>query len=411
MEWQPLGIGRWLVHEHYADLYPSQVLIQAVIQAQEGYVALTEEEWDVRLEQRTASTQRPSIGLLAEDEIAQGFQECVDLADWTTFGLSAHASHWITARNDDEVRSALAWSNERDAALLVMGGGSNMLLHSDWNGLALHVGIRGFRVLKEEENRVDVVVGAGENWHHWVMVALENGWHGLENLALIPGQVGASPMQNIGAYGVELKDRFLWLEAIEVQSGALKRFDGAACAFGYRESVFKSSEKGEWVIVRVAFALDREAPLQTSYGAIQQELKDLPESSWTHLDVAKAIMRIRSTKLPDPKELGNAGSFFKNPVLSAADFERLQNAHPQVAHYPQSDGGIKVAAGWLIEQAGWKGLHRGTHGVHENQALVLVHYGGATGAEIWQLAQDIMNDVHAKYGIHLEPEVNQIGRN
>jgi UDP-N-acetylmuramate dehydrogenase len=409
-EWQPLGEDRWLVHAHFAEIYPSQVLIQALIEGEGAYGVLSSEEWQRRRQRRVSSDGDPSSGTSLPGSKIMEMKERVDLADWTTFGLSAQAAHWMTARSDDAVRFALDWSQENKADLLVMGGGSNMLLHRDWDGLALHVGMLGIRVLKEEGSRVEVVVGAGENWHQWVINALDNGWHGLENLALIPGQVGASPMQNIGAYGVELKDRFLWLEAIHVQTGALKRFDGAACAFGYRESVFKSAEKGNWIIVRVAFALDRNAPLQTSYGAIQQELKDLPEASWTHRDVANAVMRIRSAKLPDPEKLGNAGSFFKNPVLQADAFAKLQNTHPQVAHYPQPDGTIKIAAGWLIEKAGWKGMHRGTHGVHVHQALVLVHYGGATGAEIWQLAQDIMHDVFSKYGVQLEAEVNQIGR-
>lgn len=411
VEWQPLGSSRWLVHEHVAEIYPSQVLIQSLIHADDAQVKLSREEWNARRLKREEPEQEHAVGTIAKTTEDPEVLEGMDLASWTTFGISAHAAHWITAHSDDDVRFALSWRQERDAALLVMGGGSNMLMHADWEGLALHIGIRGVRVLKEEDGRIEVVVGAGENWHDWVMLALKNGWHGLENLALIPGQVGASPMQNIGAYGVELKDRFLWLEAIHVQTGSLKRFDAASCEFGYRESIFKSSEKGQWIIVRVAFILEENAPLQTAYGAIQQELKALPEESWTHADVAKAVMQIRSTKLPDPKKLGNAGSFFKNPVLGPDEFKRLQTAHPEVAHYPQSDGTIKVAAGWLIEQAGWKGKHRGTHGVHVNQSLVLVHYGGATGAEIWQLAQDIMNDVRSQYGVQLEPEVNQIGRN
>ena len=410
VEWQPFGADRWLVHQHIADIYPSQVLIQSLIHQEEGYEVLSPEQWASRHQKRIEPEENLSIGVRASAGKDRSVVKGIDLAKWTSFGVQAKTAHWMTADTDEDIRFALAWSQSRKLDLLVMGGGSNMLLHQDWEGLALHVGISGFRVMSDVEGRVEVVVGAGENWHDWVMLAMTKGWHGLENLALIPGQVGASPMQNIGAYGVELKDRFLWLEAIHVETGALKRFDGEACAFGYRESVFKSSEKNQWIIVRVAFALDREAPLQTAYGAIQKELTSIPEKAWTHADVAKAVMKIRSSKLPDPKKIGNAGSFFKNPVLTSKDFERLQAAHAQVVHYHQPDGTIKVAAGWLIEQAGWKGEHRVTHGVHEKQALVLVNYGGATGAEIWQLAQEIMQDVQSKFGVVLEAEVNQIGR-
>jgi UDP-N-acetylmuramate dehydrogenase len=410
VEWQPFGESRWLRHQHMADLYPSQVLVQSIIQGEEGYQVLSSEQWKLRHRQRSESDDDKSVGVFAPMNQQREIKEGENLANWTTFGVSASTAFWMTALNDEDIRFALTWTQTQNQNLLVMGGGSNMLLHQSWNGLALHVGIRGVQILKDDQGTIDVVVGAGENWHQWVMTAIKNGWNGLENLALIPGQVGASPMQNIGAYGVELKDVFLWLEAIHIQTGALKRFDGESCCFGYRESIFKSSEKDQWIITRVAFSLRRDAPLQTSYGAIQEELQKLPNEEWTHLDVANAVINIRSEKLPDPKKIGNAGSFFKNPVLGSNQFRGLQADHPNVAHYPQPNGTIKVAAGWLIEQAGWKGRHRGTHGVHANQALVLVNYGGATGAEIWQLALDIMEDVYSKYGVRLEPEVNQIGR-
>jgi len=215
-------------------------------------------------------------------------------------------------------------------------------------------------------------------------------------------------MQNIGAYGVEVKDRFLWLEAIHQETGALERFDFARCEFGYRDSIFKQAERDQWVIVRVAFRLDREAPLQTEYGAIQQELQACNVESPSHRDVAEAVMRIRTSKLPDPSVLGNAGSFFKNPILDSELFDRVKQHHPHVVHYPLEDGRFKLAAGWLIDQAGWKGHRRNRCGVHDRQALVLVNYGGATGQEIWSLAQDIIADVQTKFGVQLEPEVNQI---
>jgi len=217
-------------------------------------------------------------------------------------------------------------------------------------------------------------------------------------------------MQNIGAYGVELKDRFLWLEAINRETGALQRFDHEACQSGYRQSMFKAEERERWVIVRVAFALDRDAPLCTEYGASQSELEAMGVAeSATHFDVAQAVMNIRRSKLPDPNELGNAGSFFKNPVISREAFQKVLANHPDVVHYALESGQVKLAAGWLIEQAGWKGARRDTHGVHDRQALVLVNHGGATGAEVWQLAQDIMASVKERFGVTLEPEVNQIG--
>ena len=265
------------------------------------------------------------------------------------------------------------------------------------------------RKIADDGDAVEVVVGAGESWHAWVMHALDAGWNGLENLALIPGSVGASPMQNIGAYGVEVKDRFAWLEAIHRETGALERFDAERCAFGYRDSVFKQAEKDQWVIVRVAFRLQRSAALNTQYGAIQAELNPAVGIGTTHLQVAEAVMSIRQSKLPDPREIGNAGSFFKNPVVSKEDFERIQREHPDVAHYPAPEGKVKLAAGWLIDRAGWKGHRRGACGVHDRQALVLVNHGGATGAEVWTLAQDIMKDVEASTAFDWNPKSIRLG--
>ncbi|MDA0945902.1 MAG: UDP-N-acetylmuramate dehydrogenase, partial [Bacteroidetes bacterium] len=256
---------------------------------------------------------------------------------------------------------------------------------------------------------VQVAAGAGEVWHDFVMYTLDHGWGGLENLSLIPGSVGASPMQNIGAYGVEIKDHFAWLDAVNVADGSLKRFGPEECDFGYRESVFKRGQKDRWVIVRVAFNLQRNAPLRMGYGAIEQELQHLPVAERTARDVSQAVIRIRQSKLPDPAVVGNAGSFFKNPTVSRKVADSLLAAHPGMPQYPQPSGEVKLAAGWLIEQAGWKGVSRGTHGVHDKQALVLVNHGGATGAEVWQLAQDVMASVAQKFEVHLEPEVNQIG--
>ena len=222
------------------------------------------------------------------------------------------------------------------------------MMHSDWEGLTLQQGIKGIQVLSDDGNRVEVLVGAGESWHDWVLHAVEQGWNGIENLALIPGSVGASPMQNIGAYGVEVKDCFLWLEAVHQQTGELRRFDHNACEFGYRESIFKQREKDEWVIVRVAFVLKRNAQLRMENVAIQSELKHLQHHEIAHKNVMEAVMRIRRSKLPDPALLGNAGSFFKNPILDERAFEAVLSNHPEVVHYTLEDGTFNLAAGWFI---------------------------------------------------------------
>ncbi len=335
-------------------------------------------------------------------------QEHVDLAPWTTFGISAKARWFAKVESLAALREALDWAQTRDLELLFLGGGSNMLLHGDVEALVVHVHLLGVDVLQDDGNCVRVAAGAGEVWHDFVMHTLKNGWGGLENLSLIPGSVGASPMQNIGAYGVEIVDHFAWLDAVRLSDGALQRFDANQCAFGYRESVFRREEKGRWVITRVAFDLDRNSPLQMGYGAIEQELSHIPQERRTHRDVSEAVIRIRQSKLPDPRDIGNAGSFFKNPTVARDQAAELAEVHPDMPQYPQPDGRVRLAAGWLIDQAGWKGHRRGTHGVHDKQALVLVHFGGATGQDIWQLAKDIMTSVKTRFGIQLEPEVNQI---
>jgi len=399
MEWQPMGDSKWLIHKHYASDYPRYQWIQELLHEEGEAQAISQEEWQVSLARRTGSEEAENIPQV--------------LNDWsfkanTTFGVDATAKRAVEVESDADVRWVLEQTREAELPLLVLGGGSNVLLHNNWNGLVLKMAMKGVQVLSDDGRELDVVVGAGEGWHEWVMHALDEGWNGLENLALIPGSVGASPMQNIGAYGVEVKDRFLWLEAIHQETGALERFDFARCEFGYRDSIFKQAERDQWVIVRVAFRLDREAPLQTEYGAIRQELQACNVESPSHRDVAEAVMRIRTSKLPDPSVLGNAGSFFKNPILDSVLFDRVKQHHPHVVHYPLEDGRFKLAAGWLIDQAGWKGHRRNRCGVHDRQALVLVNYGGATGQEIWSLAQDIIADVQTKFGVQLEPEVNQI---
>ena len=335
--------------------------------------------------------------------------EHVELAPYTTFGIEAKARWFADVTSVDGLRAALDWSRSHGVEVFVLGGGSNMLLHGDVEALVLRIQIRGVEVRSDDGRHVEVAVGAGEVWHDFVMHTLDQGWGGLENLSLIPGSVGASPMQNIGAYGVEIRDHFAWLDAVRISDGALQRFMAEDCAFGYRESVFKREEKGKWILVQVAFHLDRESPLRMGYGAIEQELQHLPEAERTHRDVSEAVIRIRQSKLPDPAQIGNAGSFFKNPTIPAEQANALLATHPNMPNYPQPSGEVKLAAGWLIEQAGWKGHNRTTHGVHDRQALVLVHFGGATGKDVWDLAQDVMASVKDKFGVSLEPEVNQVG--
>lgn len=331
-----------------------------------------------------------------------------DLSKHLTFHVPAESTHFVQVESDEELKEALKFSKEEKLKMLLLGGGSNILFINNYEGLVIKIASRGIEVLSDDGRKVEVVVEAGEIWHDFVLRALDEGWGGVENLALIPGCVGATPMQNIGAYGVEIKDVMIWLEAISTESGKLRRFSLEECALSYRESIFKREEKGKWVIVRVAYSLDRKSPLNTNYGAIEGELKNIPQQDRTHRDVANAVIKIRSSKLPDPKVIGNAGSFFKNPIVSSEDFEIIQAKTPGIPNYPQSDGRVKLAAGWLIDQAGWKGHDRGTHGVHDMQALVLVNKGGATGKEIWQLANDVKNSVEKRFGLKLETEVNQI---
>jgi len=402
VELQQIG-NRWMRHEMAATQYPERLFVQDLLSDRVRFEEITQERWD-SMSELAGLDALPGKGGGSSIEVLEQH----DLGSMTTFGVPGRTAYFIEGKTDDAVRAALRWKPE-SMPLLVLGGGSNMLLHADWPGLVLHVNVRGTRVTSDDGRWVEVVSGAGESWHEFVMQTVNEGWRGLENLALIPGKVGAAPMQNIGAYGVEIKDRCTWVEAVNIHDGSLRRFQASECAFGYRESIFKRAEKGNWVITRVAFKLDRQAELNTDYGAIREELAFKPDADWNARDVADAVIRIRSSKLPDPRVLGNAGSFFKNPVLSAEAFAAFDRKHPEAPSYPQSDGSVKLAAGWLIERAGWKGHDRVTHGVHDRQALVLVNKGGATGPQIWELAQHIRQDVLDQFHVELEPEVNQIG--
>jgi len=343
-------------------------------------------------------------------------EENVSLRPYNTFGLDVQARYFARFASVAELRQLLARPEVQDGPLLILGGGSNLLLTQHFGGVVLKNEIKGLEIVSEDADAHTALLraGAGESWHGLVEYALDQALSGLENLSLIPGTVGAAPLQNIGAYGAELQDTFERLEALEISTGELRVFGKEACGFGYRESVFKGPLKGQFVVTAVVLRLHRASagrPTNVSYGAIQDTLTDLgldPHEP-TPRDVSQAVVHIRRSKLPDPAEIGNAGSFFKNPEISQHKFDELKSRYPGLPGYPVP-GGVKVPAGWLIEQAGFKGLRRGagagTHGVHERQALVLVNHGGATGQELRTLAEEVIRAVGTQFGIELHPEVN-----
>lgn len=332
-------------------------------------------------------------------------QSRVSLKPFNTFGVEVQAALFAEARSDEDVRQALAYSNTHDVPLLVIGGGSNLLLVSDVQALVLRMASRGIRILREDCVEAIVEAESGEPWHPFVQSCLELGLAGLENLSLIPGTVGAAPMQNVGAYGVEIKDVFHSLTALDRQTGQMREFSLEDCAFGYRDSLFKQ-QVGRWLILRVRFRLSRVARLHLEYGPVRQRLDEMGITEPTPLNVSRAICAIRSEKLPDPAVLGNAGSFFKNPVVGGELYQAIKRNHPGVVGYPQASGQVKLAAGWLIETAGWKGFREGDAGVHALQSLVLVNYGQASGGQLLSLARRIQADIAERFGVELEMEPN-----
>ncbi|WP_017733676.1 UDP-N-acetylmuramate dehydrogenase [Nafulsella turpanensis] len=330
-----------------------------------------------------------------------------NLKEYNTFGIEAVAPYFCQIQSTEELQALFRNEQFKNMPLLVLGGGSNILFTRNPEGLVLLNKIGGISMVEEGEENVLVKVGGGVVWHEFVLNTIAQGLGGLENLSLIPGTVGAAPMQNIGAYGVEIKDTFHSLEAVNRTDGSLRTFRHADCQFGYRSSVFKTSERDKWVISHVTFSLHKKPQFNTTYGAIQQTLEERGISSLSLKAISDAVVHIRQSKLPDPKKIGNAGSFFKNPVIDAAHFTNLQQQYASIPSYPQENG-IKVPAGWLIEQCGWKGYRRGNVGVNDKQALVLVNHGGAIGEEIRQLSEDIQASVKEKFGIELEAEVNFI---
>lgn len=333
-------------------------------------------------------------------------QADISLKPFNSFGVDVSARLFAEAHSDADVREALAYAAGHDVPLLVIGGGSNLLLTGDIDALVLRMASRGIRLLSDEGERVVIEAEAGEPWHPFVQHTLAQGWAGLENLSLIPGTVGAAPMQNIGAYGVEIKDVFAGLTALDRYTGELRDFTLDECAFAYRDSLFKQ-QADRWLILRVRFALSRIAHLHLEYGPVRHRLTEQGIDQATPSDVSRAICSIRSEKLPDPAVLGNAGSFFKNPLVPAAHVAHLKEQYPDLVAYPQPGGQMKIAAGWLIERAGWKGFREGDAGVHKLQALVLVNYGNATGLELLDLARRIQKDIAERFQVDLEMEPNR----
>ncbi len=329
-------------------------------------------------------------------------QTNTSLLPYNSFHLDVNASELISVTTEEDLQNVL---NQKEPKL-VLGGGSNLLLTKNVEGLVLKIEISGIDEVKEDNAHIYVRAGAGENWHAFVSYTMKRNWGGLENLSLIPGSVGAAPIQNIGAYGVELKDVFYELEAYDRKEKKVFAFGVNDCQFGYRDSIFKSSGKGRYIILNVTFLLHKNPVLSTHYGAIREELKKMGVESPTIQDVSNAVIKIRQSKLPDPAVIGNAGSFFKNPVVDQAKFLSLSAKYPEMPAYPHEDQLVKLAAGWLIEQCGWKGYRKGDAGVHAHQALVLVNYGHATGKEILDLSSRVVESVHKKFGVTLEKEVN-----
>lgn len=328
-------------------------------------------------------------------------QHNISLLPYNTFGIQAYAECFLEITDTLSLAKIATNYNK----IKVIGGGSNVLLTQNIEGLVLYNATKGIAICKETEEHVWLKVASGEVWHHLVMYAVAKGWGGLENLALIPGTVGASPMQNIGAYGVEAKDVIESVTYFDWVSHQYHTLNNASCEFGYRDSIFKNSLKDKIFITEVTYKLNKHPKLNTSYGAIEDELNKMNITNTTVADVAQAVINIRSSKLPNPKEIGNAGSFFKNPTISKPQYALLQQQYPSIPSYPVSDSIVKVPAGWLIEQAGWKGYRTGDIGVHAKQALVLVNYANANGAEIWELSGRIVADIKHKFSIELEREV------
>jgi len=334
-------------------------------------------------------------------------QHDISLKAFNTFGIDVNARHFVSVSTLEQLISVLKLKNYPNK--LILGGGSNMLLTKDVNALVIHINIKGITKINEEKDHVFVKANAGENWHEFVISCLNNNLGGIENMSLIPGNVGTSPIQNIGAYGVELKDNFVSCEALNLKTLEVEIFNNEDCNFGYRNSIFKNEAKGKYIIISVVFKLTiNNHKLYTNYGAITSQLETMQIDNPTIKDVSNAVIAIRKSKLPDPKKIGNSGSFFKNPVISLKAFKQLKEQFPNVPSYAVSSNEVKVPAGWLIETAGFKGKNFGNYGVHKKQALVLINYGGAKGEDILALSKIIQNTIYRIFNVLIEAEVNII---
>ncbi|MBT8278283.1 MAG: UDP-N-acetylmuramate dehydrogenase [Bacteroidia bacterium] len=329
------------------------------------------------------------------------------LKPFNTFGIDVNAKHFVSVQDIDELIKTLQLKEFQDK--FILGGGSNMLLTKDIEALVVHLNLKGIEIVSEDESTVLVKAMAGENWHDFVLWCLDQNYGGIENLSLIPGNVGAAPIQNIGAYGVELKDVFYACEALDKTSFEPKQFAKEDCNFDYRNSVFKQDYKGKFIITSVTLKLSKSNhKIKTSYGSIQEELQKMGVVDPSIQDVSKAVIAIRSSKLPDPKDIGNSGSFFKNPIVSKSNYKALIDQFPDMPSYKVSEDDIKIPAGWLIEKVGFKGKRFGEYGVHTKQALVLVNYGNASGSDIFELSKLIQSTIKRIFNINLEAEVNII---
>ncbi len=334
-------------------------------------------------------------------------QNNFSLKKYNTFGIEAKAKQFVAVHSIENLNTIL--KEHQSEPKFILGGGSNMLLTQDIQSLVIHIDLKGKKVLKEDDDFVWVESQAGENWHEFVLWTIDQNFGGLENMSLIPGNVGTTPVQNIGAYGTEIKDTFVSCDAMTIATQEMKTFTKEDCHFGYRESIFKHEAKDQFIITSVAFKLTkRNHKINTSYGDISKELEKQNVTTPTLKDVSNAVIAIRQSKLPDPKELGNSGSFFKNPIIPKEQYEKAHALHPEMPHYVVSETEVKVPAGWLIEKAGFKGKRFGDAGIHKNQALVLVNYGNATGQEILAVSRDIQSTVLKEFGIAIEAEVNVI---
>ena len=329
------------------------------------------------------------------------------LKKYNTFGIEANAKQFVAVETVDELKTIL--KENKLQKKFILGGGSNMLLTKNIDALVIHIDLKGKKIVKENDDFVWVESQAGENWHKFVLWTIDQNFGGLENMSLIPGNVGTTPIQNIGAYGTEIKDTFISCEALNIENQEIKIFYNQDCNFGYRESIFKNELKNQYIITSVIFKLTKKNhKTNTSYGDIQAELLKNKIQKPSLSDVSTAVISIRQSKLPDPKVLGNSGSFFKNPILLKSDFKKIHAKFPEMKFYEISATEVKVPAGWLIEQAGFKGKRFGDAGIHANQALVLVNYGNATGQEILAVSKNIQKTVFDTFGIHIEAEVNVI---